>query len=94
MGACKGIVLEIWDTTGPQTEMRGGGGLGGGGGRDFPFSAAKSLVITVAAFFVRSCCVLRKVGFIKDKALVLSPLEALGLLSVSERFRFPVGLQV
>lgn len=79
--------------------MRGRGGLGGGGGRDFPFSTVVSFAITVAAFPVRSCCVLRKTGLIKDKALLeqlLSPSGALEQMSVrgSEAFRFPVGVQV
>lgn len=79
--------------------MRGGGGLGGGGGRDFPFSAVVSFAISVATFPVRSFCVLRKTGLIKDKALLeqlLSPSEAFGQVSVrgSGTFRLPVGVQV
>lgn len=69
------------------------------GGRDFPFCAVASFVITVATFPVRSCCVLRKTGLIKDKALLeqlLSPSGAFGQVSVrsSGTFRLPVGVQV
>lgn len=94
MPALKGIVLGPEGEIGLRTKMRGGGGLGGGGGRDFLFSAVGSFAITGSEFPVTSCCVLRKTGLIKDKALLeqlFSPSEVSGQVLVSS---FPNGVQV